>query len=104
MHHIRKFVPAGTLAAIAALGVSFLPATAAAQPQLTIQQEEQAHPRLAKAIHELKETVKLLEEAPDDFGGNKAAAIRDCRQAIHSLKKALYYRLKMDDAAIDRVQ
>jgi hypothetical protein len=42
--------------------------------------------------------------APDDFGGNKAAAIRDTEQAIHSLKKALYFRLKMDDAALDRAQ
>jgi hypothetical protein len=45
-----------------------------------------------------------LEAAPDDFGGNKAAAIADTRKAIHSLKRALYYRLKMDDAAIDNAQ
>jgi hypothetical protein len=44
-----------------------------------------------------------LEAAPGDFGGNKAAAIADDRAAIHSLKKALYYRLHMDDAAIDNV-
>jgi hypothetical protein len=45
-----------------------------------------------------------LEAAPDDFGGNKAAAIRDTRAAIHSLKKALYFRLHMDDAALDAVE
>ena len=45
-----------------------------------------------------------MEAAPDDFGGNKAAAIRDTRAAIHSLKKALYFRLHMDDEALDRVQ
>jgi hypothetical protein len=50
----------------------------------------------------LKEALKELEAAPDDFGGNKAAAMADTKQAIHSLKKALYYRLKMDDAAIDK--
>jgi hypothetical protein len=45
-----------------------------------------------------------LQAAPDDFGGNKGNAIRDTQAAIHSLKKALYYRLKMDDAAIEKVQ
>jgi hypothetical protein len=56
------------------------------------------------AIHNLQDVLKELEAAPDDFGGNKAAAIRDTHQAIHSVRKALYLRLHMDDAAIDRVQ
>jgi hypothetical protein len=56
------------------------------------------------AIHNLQDVLKELEAAPDDFGGNKAAAIRDTHQAIHSVRKALYFRLHMDDAAIDRVQ
>jgi hypothetical protein len=30
--------------------------------------------------------------------------IRDTEKAIHSLKKALYFRLKMDDAALDRAE
>jgi hypothetical protein len=59
---------------------------------------------LVKAIHEMRDALKELREAPDDFGGNKAAAIRDTEQAIHSLKKALYFRLKMDDAALDRAE
>jgi len=29
--------------------------------------------------------------------------MNDLRAAIHSTKKALYYRLNMDDGAIDRV-
>jgi len=52
----------------------------------------------------MQEALKELREAPHDFGGNKAAAIHDTELAIHSLKKALYYRLKMDDAALDRAQ
>ena len=52
----------------------------------------------------MKEALSELEAAPDDFGGNKAAAIADTRKAIHSLKKALYFRLKMDDEAVDRAQ
>jgi len=71
---------------------------------MTMRSEEAAHPRLVKAIHEMREALKELKEAPDDFGGNKGAAIADTEKAIHSLKRALYYRLKMDDAAIDRAQ
>ena len=52
----------------------------------------------------MKEALRLLEAAPDDFGGNKAAAVADTHRAIHSLKRALYYRLKMDDAAIDSAE
>ena len=52
----------------------------------------------------MHEALKELEAAPDDFGGNKVAAVNDTRTAIHSLKKALYYRLYMDDAAIDKAQ
>jgi hypothetical protein len=52
----------------------------------------------------MKEALHEMEAAPDDFGGNKAQAIHDCRVAIHSLRRALYFRLHMDDAAIDRMQ
>ena len=52
----------------------------------------------------MNEALREMEAAPDDFGGNKAVAIADAHRAIHSLKKALYFRLKMDDAAIDRAQ
>jgi hypothetical protein len=55
-------------------------------------------------IHHMQVALKELEAAPHDFGGNKAAAMKDTQAAIHSLKKALYFRLKMDDAAIDKAQ
>ena len=86
------------------LFVGSLVSPASAAPQLTIQSERAAHPRLVKAIDSLKEALKELDEAPHDFGGNKAQAMNDTKQAIHSLKKALYYRLKMDDQAIDNAQ
>ena len=97
---IRPLTLALAAASVLALGTL---STASAEPRLTIQQEEAAHPRLVKAIHEMREALHALEEAPDDFGGNKAAAIRDTKAAIHSLKKALYFRLRLDDAALDRV-
>ena len=87
-----------------ALPMSVLPVVASAQPQVTVKSEEAAHPKIVDAIHRLQEGIHELEAAGDDFGGNKARAISDAKAAIHSLKKCLYYRLKMDDAAIDRVQ
>jgi len=85
-----------------ALGAQSMVASAA--PQLTIQSEQAAHPNVVGAIHKVEEALKELHAAPSDFGGNKAAAENDLKTAIHSMKKALYYRLKMDDAAIDKAQ
>jgi len=98
----RHLLMAGTLAAISALSISATPSFAA--PQLSIQSEEAAHPRIVDAIHHMQQALQEMEKAPDDFGGNKAQAIHDTQVAIHSLRKALYFRLHMDDAAIDRVQ
>ena len=86
------------------MGLCAQPLLASAGPALTIQSERAAHPRIVAAIHNMKDALKEMEAAPDDFGGNKAAAIADTRKAIHSLKKALYFRLKMDDEAIERAE
>jgi hypothetical protein len=101
MNSLKMSVAAGVLSG---MGFCALPMIASAAPQLTIQSERAAHPRLVEAIRLLQDGLKELEAAPDDFGGNKAAAITDTRRAIHSLKRALYYRLKMDDAGIDNAQ
>src|SRR5271165_6863904 len=98
----RNLVVTGALSVLM-LSFGALPPSAAAAPQLTVQQEEAAHPRIVEAIHHMREALREMEAAPDDFGGNKAQAIHDCRVAIHSLRKALYFRLHMDDAAIDRL-
>ena len=94
----------GAFTAFMALGLIGQPQFAQADPQLTMKSEETAHPRLVRAIHEMRDALNELRAAPSDFGGNKAQAIKDTEQAIHSLKKALYFRLKMDDAALDRAQ
>jgi hypothetical protein len=104
MHFGKPFISAGAATLLLTFAVANHPTVAVAAPQLTIQSEEAAHPRLVRAIHNLQDVLKELESAPDDFGGNKAAAIRDTHQAIHSVRKALYFRLHMDDAAIDRIQ
>jgi len=86
------------------MGLCAQPMLAFSQPVLTIQSERAAHPRLVAAINQMQTALREMEAAPDDFGGNKAVAIADTRRAIHSLKRALYYRLRLDDAAIDAAQ
>jgi hypothetical protein len=101
MNSLNKMIATGLLLGI---GLSAQPMAASAAPELSVQSERAAHPRIVEAINHMNEALREMEAAPDDFGGNKAAAIADAKRAIHSLKKALYYRLKMDDAAIDRTQ
>jgi hypothetical protein len=99
-----EFVSTGAAAVLVALAIAGPPSVAFAAPQLTIQSEQKGHPKLAKAVHDMEDALKSLEAAPTDFGGNKAAAIKDLHTAIHSLKKALYFRLKLDDEAIEKAQ
>ena len=99
----RKLLTAGALTGVTALAFGMHSTAIAAAPEVTVQQEEAAHPQLVKAIYAMEQAVKELQAAPDDFGGNKTTAIQHTQAAIHSLKKALYYRLKMDDAAIDKM-
>jgi hypothetical protein len=93
-----RLIAASLIVVVALIGT---PRVAVAQ--LSMQSEEAAHPGLVRAIHEMQEALKSLQHAPDNFGGNKAQAITDLRAAIHSTRKALYYRLNLDDGAIDRI-
>jgi len=56
------------------------------------QREREFHPRLARAIEALRDARAYMQEAPHDFGGHKAAAIRACDDAIRQLNFALAYR------------
>src|ERR1700731_2267094 len=55
--------------------------------------EEAKHPNVTRAMHDIEMSIKSLNEAPDDFGGHKGQALADLRQALISLRKALYFRL-----------
>ena len=55
--------------------------------------EEQKHPNITKSMHDIEKAMQFLNAAPDDFGGHKAQAQADLKQAYISLRKALYYRL-----------
>jgi hypothetical protein len=62
----------------------------------TVRSEAAEHPRLVAAIRELEGAIAYLESAPHDFGGHKAAAIRDARAAVAQLRLALAYRARRD--------
>ena len=62
----------------------------------TIRGEAANHPRIAAAIRELEGAIAYMERAPHDFGGHKAAAIRDSQTALVELRAALAYRAQKD--------
>lgn len=55
-------------------------------------QPREFHPRLVRAIEQLRDARAYLEAAPHDFGGHKREAIRACDEAIHQLDLARAYR------------
>jgi hypothetical protein len=61
-----------------------------------MRQEENAHPNIAKAMHDIEKSMQALHNAPDDFGGHKGQAENDLKAAYISLRKALYFRLYQD--------
>jgi len=63
---------------------------------LTAQNERAMHPRIAAAIEALRDARAYLQQAPHDFGGHKAAAIRATDDAIRQLNLALQYRGRAD--------
>jgi hypothetical protein len=63
---------------------------------LGAQNERAMHPRIAKAIEGLRDARAYMQEAPHDFGGHKAEAIRATDEAIRQLNFALQYRARED--------
>ena len=49
------------------------------------------HARMRMAIHALREVKHHLEDAPHDFGGHKADAIKSVDEAIKQLEEAVQY-------------
>ena len=87
MRRIAVALAASAMLTIAACSI------AAAQ---TVRTEAAEHPRIATAIRELEDAIRYMEAAPHDFGGHKAAAIRDSRAAVAQLRAALAYRARID--------
>ena len=93
---MKKFFVSMIAGVAFTLGV--LLTTAFVSYQQNMQTEKSEHPRIAKAIEQMQDAVKYMEEAPHDFGGHKKQAIKDTKTAIESLKLALAYRAKKDDS------
>ncbi len=81
----------------AVLGAALALMAAPTFSQQNVKTEKSEHPRIARAIEQLEDAIKYMEEAPHDFGGHKAKAIADSRQAIVQLRKALEYRAVKDN-------
>jgi hypothetical protein len=76
------------------MGLCAQPMLASAAPGLSVQSERAAHPRIVAAIREMNEALKELEAAPDDFGGNKAAAIADTHKGHSFFEKSVVFSLE----------
>jgi hypothetical protein len=66
--------------------------------------ELQEHPRIAHALIELHRTREYLEKAPHDFGGHKAAAVKQVDEAIKQLHAALKFDAKQESGDGDKPQ
>ncbi len=89
---MKKLIP--TVLTITAFSLGVFATTAVTSYK---QNEAKKHPRIEHAIDAMKDAIEYMDKAPDDFGGNKAAAIADTKAAVKSLHKALGYRYKEDN-------
>ena len=102
MHPSLKFVTHALVGGgIVILATGFV-APRPAEAQVTFQTERHAHPNMAKAVDEMAAAYRDMERAPSDFGGQKAQAMTALHNAIISAKRALYFRMQMDDDALWR--
>ena len=58
-------------------------------PQHAVAANAQAYPRLQAAITAIQDALDFMTNAPDTFGGHKAAAMTACRTAIRQLNAAM---------------
>lgn len=65
-------------------------------------EELKGHPRLGKALVELHVAKQHLESAGHDFGGNKAAAIKACDEAIAKVREAMKFDAAHSDEEDDQ--
>jgi len=93
-----RAIAAGAFVILAAACVTPPPA----QAQITYQTERAAHPNMARAIDEMNAAYRDMEAAPAEFGGRKAQALQALRTAIIAARRALYYRMNLDDNALWR--
>lgn len=69
-------------------GLGWTPTTTVGQPPPGERKEER-HPHIHRAIRELREARKELQEADHDFGGHRKEAVEAIDLAIRQLEEAL---------------
>jgi hypothetical protein len=82
----RSVLQAGGLGILAA-GAGLL----AVQPAHGQDRGRQRHPRLARAIDDLRDAREYLRTAPHNFGGHRAKAIEAIDVAIEQLRQAMRF-------------
>ncbi len=83
----RAVLKAGGVGALAA--AAGLLATTAVQGQSDA--DRQRHPRLARAIDDLRDARDYLRNAPNKFGGHKSEAIEAIDRALRQLREAIKF-------------
>jgi hypothetical protein len=95
---LARAIVAGAFVILAAGCVTPPPA----QAQISFETERREHPNMARAIDEMNAAYRDMERAPSDFGGQKSQAMQALRSAIISARRALYFRMRLDDNALWR--
>ena len=86
----RAFLLATGVLILFLSGADSNPAQAKQKPKKLAIPQNQSNMELAQAIHMLQSIKKTLEGADHDYGGHRAAAVRDIGQAEKQLREALH--------------
>jgi hypothetical protein len=89
-NNVRKF------ALVLSACVLLAPLNATIANAQNMRSEAAEHPRIAQAIHDLEDAIAYMENAPNNFGGHKAAALDASRAAIRELRASLAFRADQD--------
>jgi hypothetical protein len=58
---------------------------------VALAQKSKKHPRLARALEDMKDAREYLKKAPHTFGGHKKKAIEALDEAIEQVGKAIEF-------------
>ena len=80
---------AGKWALMAALGLGVVSVPVGITAAVAAPKEVERHPRIHRAIRDLREAKKALKEANHDFQGHREDALKACDKAIEQLELCL---------------
>jgi len=92
MHLLSKAVGVKLLAIAAALGAfGWVTTDGEVSAQTKPQYQQQHHPHLHRALHELRQAHRNLKEAHGPFGGHRSEALHDVDRTIRQVERALHH-------------